>query len=88
MLLLDNCSIHHSYGVIQVCHDAGVMVKFLEPYDPSCMPVEIAFRAMKKWLRVHRELLENVEPRSAIRMAMLAVGHGASRNAFHSAGYL
>ena len=88
VLLLDNCTIHHNYDVLQACHLAGVIVKFLEPYDPGSMPVEIAFRCMKMWMRSNRALIQNLEPRSQIRMAMRAVGKGASRNAFHTAGYL
>ena len=88
VLLLDNCSIHHTYAVLQACHYAGVLVRFLEPYDPTSMPVEIAFRAMKKWLREKRDLIATLEPRSQIRMAMRAVSRGASRDAFQTAGYL
>ena len=49
---------------------------------------EIAFRAMKKWLREKRDLIATLEPRSQIRMAMRAVSRGASRDAFQTAGYL
>ena len=68
VLLLDNCSIHHTYEVLQVCHQAGVIVKFLEPYDPGSMPVEIAYRCMKGWLRGNRELIEHLSARAQIRL--------------------
>jgi transposase len=88
VLLLDNCSIHHTEEVMRVCLQAGVVLKYLEPYDPTSMPVEIAFRCMKQWLRHNRELISNQPAKVQIRLAMRAVGCRASWVAFHESGYL
>ena len=39
----------------QAVYKRGALVIFLEPYDPMSMPVEIAYRHMKKWLQLLRD---------------------------------
>jgi len=51
VLILDNCPIHHQRCVMESAHARGILVRFLEPYDPDSMPVETAYKIMKNWLR-------------------------------------
>ncbi|KOO28125.1 hypothetical protein Ctob_010900 [Chrysochromulina tobinii] len=37
--------------VMESAHARGILVRFLEPYDPDSMPVETAYKIMKNWLR-------------------------------------
>jgi hypothetical protein len=89
VLLLDNCIIHRQYEVVQAVHDIGAIVLFLEPYDPVSMPVEIAYRCMKSWLKRNGRALQEagVDGKARLRMAMQTVGRESARNAFHTAGY-
>jgi len=81
VLLLDNCNIHKSAAVRHAVCSIGARVLFLEPYDPESMPVEVAYRAMKNWLRREGPYIQHLTHASQLRMAMRAVGKGASRNA-------
>ena len=58
-------------------------------YDPVSMPVEIAYRCMKSWLRANGRALQEsgIDGKGRLWLAMQAVGREAARNAFHTAGY-
>jgi hypothetical protein len=89
VLLMDNCIIHRQRAVLEAVHAIGAIVLFLEPYDPGSMPVEIAFRSMKSWLRrLGDSFGDAVSMPARLRMASQSVGREAARNAFHTAGYL
>jgi transposase len=52
VLVLDNCSIHHSKGVQAVVEDkTQCKLIFLPPYSPDLNPIEQAFSCIKAYLR-------------------------------------
>ena len=56
--ILDNCSVHHVNEVLDLFHQAGILVLFLPPYSPDLNPCEEAFSFIKSYLRRHDELLQ------------------------------
>ncbi len=43
VVILDNCSIHHVEGIVEMIHEVGALVHFLPPYSPDYNPIEEAF---------------------------------------------
>ena len=44
---MDNASIHHVDGIVQMIQDARALVLFLLPYSPDYNPIEEAFSKVK-----------------------------------------
>ena len=53
VVILDNVSIHHTNGVVQVLHSIGVLVHYLPPYSPDLNPIEEAFSKVKADLKAN-----------------------------------
>ena len=59
VLIMDNCSIHHTGEVEDVLYDAGVITHFLPPYSPDYNPIELAFSKVKYAIKsMESEMLE------------------------------
>lgn len=51
VVILDNCTIHHSIEVTTSLKDVGVLVHFLPPYSPDLNPIEETFSKIKSELK-------------------------------------
>ena len=51
VVVLDNCSIHHSPYIYETFHDVGVLVHYLPPYLPDLNPIEETFSKVKHELQ-------------------------------------
>lgn len=51
VLILDNCSIHHTPEVADALSDTGAITHFLPPYSPDYNPIELAFSKVKYMLK-------------------------------------
>ena len=60
ILVLDNCSVHHTLEVKELLRRAGILVFFLPPYSPDLNPIEELFSYIKGYLKKHDELLQVV----------------------------
>lgn len=47
VLVMDNCSIHHTSEVESALDDMGVITHFLPPYSPDYNPIELTFSKVK-----------------------------------------
>lgn len=56
VVIMDNCSTHHSERVRRMFEVAGVRLMYLPPYSPDYNPIELSFHLLKQWLRRHRDL--------------------------------
>lgn len=56
IVVMDNCSIHHTADVKQTLEDAGILVFYLPPYSRDLNPIEEAFSYIKYYLKDHDEL--------------------------------
>jgi len=54
VVVMDNCSIHHISGIVQMIQEVGALVHFLPPYSPDLMPIEMAFSKVKTSLKMDR----------------------------------
>jgi transposase len=46
-MILDNCAIHKTKEVRNICHEKGITLNFIPPYSPWYNPVENAFAQAK-----------------------------------------
>ena len=55
VLVLDNCSIHHTYEaeLEALVATAGARIVWLPPYSPMYSPIEYMFATLKSWFRAH-----------------------------------
>ena len=51
IVVLDNCSIHHIPGIVEMIQEVGALVHFLPPYSPDYNPIEKAFSKVKSNLK-------------------------------------
>lgn len=66
---MDNCSIHHIPGVVEMIQEVGALVHFLPPYSPDFNPTEEAFSKVKATLRTMDMEAENLEDPLSLLLA-------------------
>ena len=69
---MDNCSIHHVSGIVQMIEEVGSIVHFLPPYSPDFMPIELAFSKVKTALKTD-DMQQNVDMESALLAAFATI---------------
>lgn len=40
VVIMDNCSIHHTQEVVSIIEEIGIIIHFLPPYSPDLNPIE------------------------------------------------
>jgi len=94
VLIMDNCPIHKSPRIRDMVEGRGMHLVYLPGYSPDLNPIEMAFSAVKSWIRrnddwVRREMEKGTEV--AIQMLILAVFSSVTPEAvagwFEHAGY-
>jgi len=93
VICLDNCAIHYSDEITQLCSDAGVSLEYLPPYSPDFNPIEEAFAELKAWMRSNCEIAaiaqEEGKFEEFLHLALKFLGDdGHHRSHFKSAGYI
>ena len=53
IIIMDNCAIHRSQRVLDLCAAAGVWIRWLPPYSPFLNPIEESFHDLKLYIRKH-----------------------------------
>lgn len=61
IVILDNASIHHIDGIVEMIQEVGSLVLFLPPYSPDFNPIEELFSKLKKIIKWYEGQLEAEE---------------------------
>ena len=69
IVILDNCSIHHVPGVVEMIQEVGALVHFLPPYSPDYNPIEEAFSKVKANLKAMELEAESSEDPESLVLA-------------------
>lgn len=86
ILLLDNCSVHHSKLVLETLKECGITYMFLPPYSPDFNPIELLWTKIKSVLKkLKARTQEKLE--SAINYALTTVELSFIENWFKHCGY-
>jgi len=87
-MIMENLSVHHVRKVLDLVHQAGILVMFLPPYSPDVNPMEEAFSYIKSYLRKHDELLRAVpNPQDIIRLAFYSITAKPCQSWIYHSGY-
>ena len=86
--IMDNFSVHHVSEVLDLFHQARILVLFLPPYSPDLNPIEEAFSFVKSYLRRHDSLLQAIpNPLDVIRSAFYSITADHCQSWIHHSGY-
>lgn len=58
IVIMDNASIHHCDGIVELIESVGALVIFLPPYSPDLNPIEEAFSSVKSYLKANEAVLQ------------------------------
>ena len=73
VVVLDNASIHHLDRIQDIIHSSGALVRFVPPYSPDLMPLEV-FSKIKYFIKANEHIfLTTSSPRLLIAMAFASV---------------
>lgn len=61
IVVLDNCSIHHTAPVAEAFRQVGIPTLFLPPYSPDMNPIEELFSYVKYYLKDHDTVLQAMQ---------------------------
>ena len=56
---MDNASIHHVDGIMDLITGVGALLIFLPPYSPDYNPIEEAFSKVKTLIKAYEEEMES-----------------------------
>ena len=65
VVILDNCSIHHTAYITKTIEEVGAIIHFLPPYSPDLNPIEEAFSKVKFKLRTISEDMNYIQELSS-----------------------
>ena len=51
IVIMDNASIHHVDGIVDMVSEVGALIHFLPPYSPAFAPIEECFSKVKSLMR-------------------------------------
>ena len=86
IIIMDNATIHHVDGVVELLESLGVLVYFLPPYSPDLNPIEELFSKIKAYLRANEHTIhEDLE--SLLLMAFTSVTAQDCEGWIRHAGY-
>ena len=88
VVILDNASIHHCDGVVELIESTGALVIFLPPYSPDLNPIEETFASIKSYLRTHEDSIQSDNDLQEVMMhAFASVTAESCKAWFKDCGY-
>lgn len=73
VVVMDNCSIHHISGIVEMIEEVGAMVHFLPPYSPDLNPIELAFSKVKSGIKDMELCMPNCDIETIMLAAFAAI---------------
>ena len=69
VVIMDNCSIHHTSRSLELIQSTGALVHFLPPYSPDLSPIEELFSKVKGCLRENDRAIEQADNHAIVDMS-------------------
>jgi transposase len=66
VVILDNASIHHTAGPVELIQSVGALVHYLPAYSPDLNPIEEMFSKVKACLQENDAAIQKVDERGVI----------------------
>ena len=89
VLILDNCSIHHTRAFKSLCEAAGILLLYLPAYSPWLNPIEPVFRSVKAFFARYgcTFVQQGHDVYSLLVMAFANISTNTLRSFIDDAGY-
>ena len=87
VVIMDNASIHHAHGIVDLIESTGALVIFLPPCSPDLNPIEEAFSKVKSTLKANETLLNTLDVESLVLHACTSFTTDDCKNWISHAGY-
>ena len=88
VVILNNASIHHCDGVVELIESTGALVIFLPPYSPDLNPIEETFASIKSYLMTHEDSIQSDNDLQEVMMhAFASVTAESCKAWFKDCGY-
>lgn len=87
VVILDNASIDHVNGVVDLIELTGALVIFLPPYNPDLNPIEEAFSKLKHTFKANEGLLDTLDTESLVLHACTSITADDCKNWISHDGY-
>ena len=88
VLVMDNARIHHNDDLVAAVEEIGGRVLYLPPYSPDFNSIEMAFSALKSWLKRYRNFTDYFDPIYLILVALAQTTPEIAKNYFKESIYL
>ena len=89
VVVMDNCSIHHTERVSEIISGVGAKLVFLPPYSPDLMPLEEVFAKVKGVLKNNDSgYLASSNPKLIVKLAFATITRSDCLGYIRHAGYL
>ena len=66
IVIMDNCSIHHTGRAVEPIQSTGALLHFLPPYSPDLSPIEQLFSKVKACLKENDKAIEHADEKTLI----------------------
>lgn len=87
VVVVDNASIHHAEGIVELIQSTGALVHFLPPYSPDLMPIEELFSKIKAVLKANESTLDYIDIETLLLAAFCTITPDDCKNWIAHAGY-
>ena len=88
VVILDNASIHHAEGIVELIQSTGALVQFLPPYSPDIMPIEELFAKNQTSIKNEDVLSEEMDIETILLAAFCTITPDDCKNWITHAGYV
>ena len=88
VVIMDNCSIHHTQRVTEMILSTGALLRFLPPYSPDLNPIEFVFSKVKSFVKANDSVFHfTFSPRTIVSMAFNTVTQEDCMHYIRHCGY-
>ena len=89
VLVMDNARIHHNNDLITAVEEIGGKILYLPSYSSDFNPIEMAFSALKSWLKRYRDFVNYFnDPIYMLLVALAQITSEMAKNYFEKSVYL
>jgi len=86
VVIMDNCSIHHTHEAVKMIEEVGAMVQFLPPYSPDLNPIEEAFSKVKSVIKSYERTMETSDTEIITLAAFVSISQSDCQGWIHHCG--
>lgn len=88
ILVMDTAAIHHMEAVIDLLTAAGILIRFLPPYNPDLNPIKEAVSKMKAYVKDNEIAYQSTRnPRLLVSSAFASITSHDCNQYIKHAGY-